>query len=180
VAAATSNRRFRTSRPWPGDRAAFRSNSIYFAGPQGSRTTSRRLALSSAPTSTALVVDVETKNSNHPARTRSPAPANPGRALRPCSRELNEEAEGIDVGPSPAEVADIAAFLHADRRSGPHGPFIQLPQGARASTPWVSSWGRSEADLPRHSQLRFEVDRRGSRSSSPDLGLALKGQPARI
>src|SRR6201990_1377338 len=25
-------------------------------------------------------------------------------------RELNEEAEGIDVGPSPAEVADIAAF----------------------------------------------------------------------
>jgi DNA-directed RNA polymerase subunit alpha len=56
-----------------------------------------------------LVVDVETKNSLSPRD----AVASAGHTLVELFglfRELNEEAEGIDVGPSPAEVADIAAF----------------------------------------------------------------------
>jgi DNA-directed RNA polymerase subunit alpha len=56
-----------------------------------------------------LVVDVETKNSITPRD----AVASAGHTLVELFglfRELNEEAEGIDVGPSPAEVADIAAF----------------------------------------------------------------------
>ncbi|MCW2494073.1 MAG: DNA-directed polymerase, alpha subunit, partial [Frankiales bacterium] len=56
-----------------------------------------------------LVVDVETKSSISPRD----AVASAGHTLVELFgllRELNEEAEGIDVGPSPAEVADIAAF----------------------------------------------------------------------
>ena len=56
-----------------------------------------------------LVVDVETKNSITPRD----AVASAGHTLVELFglfRELNEESEGIDVGPSPAEVADIAAF----------------------------------------------------------------------
>src|SRR6266487_4741274 len=56
-----------------------------------------------------LVVDVETKHSITPRD----AVASAGHTLVELFglfRELNEEAEGIDVGPSPAEVADIAAF----------------------------------------------------------------------
>jgi DNA-directed RNA polymerase subunit alpha len=56
-----------------------------------------------------LVVDVETKSSLTPRD----AVASAGHTLVELFglfRELNEEAEGIDVGPSPAEVADIAAF----------------------------------------------------------------------
>jgi DNA-directed RNA polymerase subunit alpha len=56
-----------------------------------------------------LVVDVETKNSISPRD----AVASAGHTLVELfglMRELNVEAEGIDVGPSPSEVADIAAF----------------------------------------------------------------------
>src|SRR5512135_46550 len=56
-----------------------------------------------------LVVDVETKSSISPRD----AVASAGHTLVELFglfRELNDEAEGIDVGPSPAEVADIAAF----------------------------------------------------------------------
>jgi DNA-directed RNA polymerase subunit alpha len=56
-----------------------------------------------------LVVDVETKNSVTPRD----AVASAGHTLVELfglMRELNIDAEGIDVGPSPAEVADIAAF----------------------------------------------------------------------
>ena len=56
-----------------------------------------------------LVVDVETKNSITPRD----AVASAGHTLVELfglMRELNVDAEGIDVGPSPAEVADIAAF----------------------------------------------------------------------
>src|SRR4029450_13040465 len=56
-----------------------------------------------------LVVAVETKSSIPPRD----AVASAGHTLVELFglfRELNEEAEGIDVGPSPAEVADIAAF----------------------------------------------------------------------
>jgi len=56
-----------------------------------------------------LVVDVETKSSVTPRD----AVASAGHTLVELfglMRELNVEAEGIDVGPSPSEVADIAAF----------------------------------------------------------------------
>ncbi|MCW2604028.1 MAG: rpoA [Pseudonocardiales bacterium] len=56
-----------------------------------------------------LVVDVETKNSMTPRD----AVASAGHTLVELfglMRELNIDAEGIDVGPSPSEVADIAAF----------------------------------------------------------------------
>jgi DNA-directed RNA polymerase subunit alpha len=56
-----------------------------------------------------LVVDVETKNSITPRD----AVASAGHTLVELfglMRELNVDAEGIDVGPSPSEVADIAAF----------------------------------------------------------------------
>ncbi len=56
-----------------------------------------------------LVVDVETKHSMVPRD----AVASAGHTLVELFglfKELNDEAEGIDVGPSPAEVADIAAF----------------------------------------------------------------------
>src|SRR6202012_430219 len=56
-----------------------------------------------------LVVDVETKSSITPRD----AVASAGHTLVELFglfKELNEEAEGIDVGPSPAEVADIAAL----------------------------------------------------------------------
>ncbi|SOD72455.1 DNA-directed RNA polymerase subunit alpha [Jatrophihabitans sp. GAS493] len=56
-----------------------------------------------------LVVDVETKFSLTPRD----AVASAGHTLVELFglfRELNDEAEGIDVGPSPSEVADIAAF----------------------------------------------------------------------
>ncbi|MDR1999069.1 MAG: DNA-directed RNA polymerase subunit alpha [Frankiaceae bacterium] len=56
-----------------------------------------------------LVVDVETKSSVTPRD----AVASAGHTLVELfglMRELNVDAEGIDVGPSPSEVADIAAF----------------------------------------------------------------------
>ena len=56
-----------------------------------------------------LVVDVETK----PSMSPRDAVASAGHTLVELFglfRELNDDAEGIDVGPSPAEVADIAAF----------------------------------------------------------------------
>src|SRR6266581_4524615 len=56
-----------------------------------------------------LIVDVETKQ----AMTPRDAVASAGHTLVELfglARELNIEAEGIEIGPSPAEVADIAAF----------------------------------------------------------------------
>ena len=90
-------------------------------------------------------------------------------------RELNDEAEGIDVGPSPAEVADIAAFsmpiedldltvrsYNCLKREGIHtvGELV----------------GRSEADL-------LDIRNFGSKSIDEvkvklaGLGLALKDSP---
>ena len=56
-----------------------------------------------------LVVDVETKNS----MTARDAFASAGKTLVELfglARELNEEAEGIEIGPSPAEADHIAAY----------------------------------------------------------------------
>jgi len=121
-----------------------------------------------------LVVDVETKNSISPRD----AVASAGHTLVELFglfRELNDEAEGIDVGPSPAEVADIAAFsmpiedldltvrsYNCLKREGIHtvGELV----------------GRSEADL-------LDIRNFGSKSIDEvkvklaGLGLALKDSP---
>ncbi|MDT4946615.1 MAG: DNA-directed polymerase subunit alpha, partial [Pseudonocardiales bacterium] len=121
-----------------------------------------------------LVVDVETKNSITPRD----AVASAGHTLVELFglfRELNEESEGIDVGPSPAEVADIAAFsmpieeldltvrsYNCLKREGIHtvGELV----------------GRSEADL-------LDIRNFGSKSIDEvkiklaGLGLALKDSP---
>jgi DNA-directed RNA polymerase subunit alpha len=121
-----------------------------------------------------LVVDVETKSSITPRD----AVASAGHTLVELFglfRELNEEAEGIDVGPSPAEVADIAAFsmpieeldltvrsYNCLKREGIHtvGELV----------------GRSEADL-------LDIRNFGSKSIDEvkvklaGLGLSLKDSP---
>src|SRR6202161_3599046 len=120
------------------------------------------------------VVDVETKHSRDPRD----AVASAGHTLVELFglfRELNDEAEGIDVGPSPAEVADIAAFsvpiedvaltvrsYNCLKREGIHtvGELV----------------GRSEADL-------LDIRNFGSKSIDEvkvklaGLGLALKDSP---
>ena len=121
-----------------------------------------------------LVVDVETKNSISPRD----AVASAGHTLVELFglfQELNEDAEGIDVGPSPAEVADIAAFsmpiedldltvrsYNCLKREGIHtvGELV----------------GRSEADL-------LDIRNFGSKSIDEvkvklaGLGLSLKDSP---
>jgi DNA-directed RNA polymerase subunit alpha len=121
-----------------------------------------------------LVVDVETKSSITPRD----AVASAGHTLVELFglfRELNEEAEGIDVGPSPSEVADIAAFsmpiedldltvrsYNCLKREGIHtvGELV----------------GRSEADL-------LDIRNFGSKSIDEvkiklaGLGLSLKDSP---
>ena len=121
-----------------------------------------------------LVVDVETKNSLSPRD----AVASAGHTLVELFglfRELNDEAEGIDVGPSPSEVADIAAFsmsieeldltvrsYNCLKREGIHtvGELV----------------GRSEADL-------LDIRNFGSKSIDEvkvklaGLGLSLKDSP---
>jgi DNA-directed RNA polymerase subunit alpha len=121
-----------------------------------------------------LVVDVETKSSITPRD----AVASAGHTLVELFglfRELNDEAEGIDVGPSPSEVADIAAFsmpiedldltvrsYNCLKREGIHtvGELV----------------GRSEADL-------LDIRNFGSKSIDEvkiklaGLGLALKDSP---
>ena len=121
-----------------------------------------------------LVVDVETKNSISPRD----AMASAGHTLVELFglfRELNEEAEGIDVGPSPTEVADTATFsmpiedldltvrsYNCLKREGIHtvGELV----------------GRSEADL-------LDIRNFGSKSIDEvkiklnSLGLALKDSP---
>ena len=64
---------------------------------------------SSAPTSTGSIIDVETKPSMRPRD----AVASAGKTLVELfglARELNVEAEGIDIGPSPPDAA-LAADL---------------------------------------------------------------------
>jgi DNA-directed RNA polymerase subunit alpha len=74
-----------------------------------------------------LIVDVETKSSISPrdaVRQRRHTLVE----LFGLFRELNEQAEGIDVGPSPAEVADIAAFAMPIEELDLTVRFLQLPE----------------------------------------------------
>ena len=74
-----------------------------------------------------LVLDVETKNSIAPRD----AVASAGRTLTELfglARELNVEAEGIEIGPAPVETVLSQRAVDADRRPRPVGPLVQLPQ----------------------------------------------------
>jgi DNA-directed RNA polymerase subunit alpha len=124
-----------------------------------------------------LIVDVETKNSMAPRD----ALASAGKTLVELfglARELNVEAEGIDMGPSPTDAAlaaDLALPIedldltvrsyNCLKREGIHtvGELVWAQRGRPAG----------------HPQLRCQVDRRGqgqARRHGPDP----QGQPARI
>src|ERR1700750_468520 len=121
-----------------------------------------------------LVVDVETKSSISP-RDAVAVAGHTLVELFGLFRELNEEAEGIDVGPSPAEVADIAAFAM---------PIEELDLTVRSYNCLKREGihtvgelvGRSEADL-------LDIRNFGSKSIDEvkiklaGLGLALKDSP---
>ena len=94
------------------------------------------------------------------------------------ARELNVEAEGIDMGPSPTDAAlaaDLALPIeeleltvrsyNCLKREGIHtvGELVAPQRGGPA----------------RHPQLRREVDRRGQGQAALD-GPGAQGQPARV
>ena len=124
-----------------------------------------------------LVVDVETKNSMAPRD----AMASAGKTLVELfglARELNVEAEGIDMGPSPTDAAlaaDLALPIedldltvrsyNCLKREGIHtvGELVGPQRGRPA----------------RHPQLRCEVDRRGQ-GQARRHGSGAQGQPARV
>ena len=124
-----------------------------------------------------LVVDVETKNSMAPRD----ALASAGKTLVELfglARELNVEAEGIDMGPSPTDAAlaaDLALPIedldltvrsyNCLKREGIHtvGELVGPQRGRPA----------------RHPQLRCEVDRRGQ-GQARRHGPGPQGQPSRL
>ena len=74
-----------------------------------------------------LVIDVETKPSIRPRD----AIASAGKTLVELfglARELNVEAEGIDIGPSPVDEQLAAGPRPAGRGPEPDRPVLQLPQ----------------------------------------------------
>ncbi len=84
-----------------------------------------------------LIIDVESKPSIAPRD----ALASAGKTLVELfglARELNVEAEGIDIGPSPVDEQLAATWPCRSRTStSPSAP--TTASSARASTPWVSS-----------------------------------------
>ena len=93
------------------------------------------------------------------------------------ARELNVDAEGIEIGPSPAEADHIAAVRAADRGAGPHRPVLQLPQ-ARGH-PHRRRAGRPHRVRPAgHPQLRRRSPSTRSRSSCVGWVSSLKDSPA--
>ena len=124
-----------------------------------------------------LIVDVETKQAMRPRD----AMASAGKTLVELfglARELNVDAEGIDMGPSPTDAA-LAADLAL--------PIEELELTVRSynclKREGIHSVGelvaRSEAGPARHPQLRCEVDRRGQGEAGRH-GPGPQGQPARI
>jgi DNA-directed RNA polymerase subunit alpha len=124
-----------------------------------------------------LIVDVETKRSMLPRD----AMASAGKTLVELfglARELNVEAEGIDMGPSPTDAA-LAADLAL--------PVEDLELTVRSynclkreGIHTVGELGLAQRGGPaRHPQLRREVDRRGQGQAALD-GSGPQGQPARV
>jgi hypothetical protein len=106
------------------------------------------------------VLDVETKPVDHPARRAGLGRQDPRRACSGCCRELNVDAEGIEIGPSPQE-ADTSPPSRCRSRSwtSPSGP--TTASSARASTP-SASW--SGAARPTCSTSATSVRSRSTRS----------------
>ncbi len=124
-----------------------------------SPTRSRRPVSSSAPTSTGW------SSTSRPSRRMLPrdAMASAGKTLVELfglARELNVEAEGIDIGPSPVDAAAGRRPGAADRGPPPDGAVLQLPQ-ARGHPHRGRAGVAQRAGPARHPQLRLEVDRRG-------------------
>ena len=121
-----------------------------------------------------LIVDVETKSSITPRD----ALASAGKTLVELfglARELNVEAEGIEVGPSPIDEAfqqDLALMIDELDLQARSSNALKR----EASTPSVRLVSRSEADL-------LDIRNFGAKSISEikdklaELGLSLKGSP---
>jgi hypothetical protein len=109
-----------------------------------------------------LVIDVETKPSIRPRD----AIASAGKTLVELfglARELNVEAEGIEIGPAPVDEQCCRASPFRSRtstcRSAP-----TTASSARASTPWVSS-SACRRGAHEHPQLRCRSRSTRSRTS---------------
>ena len=124
-----------------------------------------------------LVVDVETK----PSMRARDAVASAGKTLVELFglfRELNVEAEGIDMGPSPTDAA-LAADLAL--------PIEELELTVRSynclKREGIHIGGRAglaqRGGPARHPQLRGQVHRRGQGEAGHD-GPGPQGQPARV
>ena len=124
-----------------------------------------------------LILDVETKQCMRPRD----AVASAGKTLTELfglARELNVDAEGIDIGPSPSDAALAAGPGAADRGPEPDGPVLQLPQ-ARGHPHRGRACRPQRAGPARHPQLRREVDR-GSQAEARRHGPGAQGLPARV
>ncbi len=122
-----------------------------------------------------LIVDVETKPAISPPRD---AVASAGKTLVELfglAHELNQEAEGIDIGPSPDGPGPGRGPGAADQRPQPHGAVVQLPDARGVHTVGELT-ARSEADL-------LDIRNFGQKSIDEvkaklaELGLSLKDSP---
>ena len=124
-----------------------------------------------------LVIDVETKQSIRPRD----AIASAGKTLVELfglARELNVEAEGIDIGPSPVDeqlAADLALPVE-DLQLTVRSYNCLKREGIHTVGELISPLGAGPA---RHPQLRREVHRRGEGQARRDGPLA-QGQRARL
>jgi DNA-directed RNA polymerase subunit alpha len=124
-----------------------------------------------------LIVDVETK----PRCTPRDAMASAGKTLVELfglARELNVEAEGIDIGPSPTDAAlaaDLALPIE-DLDLTVRSYNCLKREGIHTVGELVS---RSEADLLDIRNFGCEVDRRGQGQAARH-GPRAQGQPARV
>ena len=112
-----------------------------------------------------LIVDVETKPSMPPRD----AMASAGKTLVELfglARELNVDAEGIDIGPVADRCRARAPTWRCRSRSSTSPCAPTTASSARASTPWVS-WSPAARRPAGHPQLRREVDRRGQGEARP-------------
>ena len=121
-----------------------------------------------------LILDVETKSSISPRD----ALASAGKTLVELfglARELNVEAEGIEIGPSPAEADHIASFAL---------PIDDLDLTVRSYNCLKREGVHTVGELvvahrvrpAGHPQLRSEVHRRGEDQAAP-AGSVAQGQP---
>ena len=124
-----------------------------------------------------LVIDVETKPSIRPRD----AIASAGSTLVELfglARELNVEAEGIDIGPSPVDeqlAADLALPIE-DLSFTVRSYNCLKREGIHTVGELITPLGAGPA---RHPQLRREVDRRGQGQAGRD-GPGPQGQPGRL